>query len=433
MTNRLGIVFSSVMIYALVFMFVLATPLMLGGLVVQLGVVAVLCAAILAIFNNHVFVFFVQNAREFIVFSLIVLFFGVYSVLIEELNYSSNLVVERYAFLKVSVNNVVYFLFSVVLAAYLIKLRLDAYFLMNVVFFIGVVNSAVILVGFLNPEFRKLVESNLFQPPMSNINYEELDWRLRGVASAGGASLSLFNAVCIVFGIICSESKRLNSIVFFLGACCCLISCFVIARTGLMVGLFFLAWWLIKTLSNPLGFRFYLVLSLCALLVYVSLDYIDEFERILPWALEVFINLTSGKGATSSSTEHLATMFDVPDMLTQILFGFGFFESNAVYRSDSGYIKTIFSIGVVFSLALYLSVFYLLSSLVIKSDLKNKIYMYALIVILVLCEVKEPFLYQNYTSRVLYMVMIFLYLQRVGGRLVSEQTEVFGNSLRTTK
>ena len=105
--------------------------------------------------------------------------------------------------------------------------------------------------------------------------------------------------VCVVFGIICSETKRLNSMLFFIGACCCVLSCFVIARTGLTVGLFFLAWWLLKTLSNPLGSRFYIVAGLSVLLFYFSLDYLEDFERILPWALEIFINLTSGKGATS--------------------------------------------------------------------------------------------------------------------------------------
>jgi len=350
-----------------------------------------------------------HTSLEFVVFPAFIIFsIGLYSVLAEGVFFRENAVLEQYAFMRVALNNIVYLVFSFALYHFFRSVSLDNFSLFKIIFYVGVVNSFVIIFSFLNPEFRNLVESVLYQAPNSNINYQELDWRLRGFASAGGASLSMFNALCVVLGILLVESKRLSPVVFLLGTFLCLASCFVIARTGLMIGGFFFLVWMARNivLPNP---RKFIPIAVCLVgFFYLVMAFIDDFARVIPWALELVINLASGQGATSRSTEHLSTMFDIPDSFINLLFGYGFFEASVSYRSDSGYIKTIYSVGVLLSLVIYFLIFKVLFLGIKNYFQKGSIYWSLFIFFMFIAEIKEPFFYQNYTGRAFVLIAFFV-------------------------
>ena len=88
---------------------------------------------------------------------------------------------------------------------------------------------------------------------------------------------------------------------------------------------------------------------------------IEISDEIIAWAFE-WVDGIYGKKLDSSSADDLKTMLYLPDDPFHLIFGIGFFEGKSeIYpRTDSGYLKTILSIGVVFSLLLYLTLIYLL-------------------------------------------------------------------------
>lgn len=129
----------------------------------------------------------------------------------------------------------------------------------------------------------------------------------------------------------------------------------------------------------------------------------DKLASILPWAMEIFYNFLHGEGFRTNSTDELMSMYNVPSDLMKIILGFGFFEADISYRSDSGFIKTLYSIGL-FSLPLYLyHVYFLLYYLPVKFK-KYRFMFYLIFVFMMIMELKGPVFYQNYTSRVVFIL-----------------------------
>jgi hypothetical protein len=270
-------------------------------------------------------------------------------------------------------------------------------------------NSIIVVAEYLFPELKIFLESLLLQLDSSNIDYAEHAFRLRGLSSAGGAGLSIVNAVGVVLFVFLVSRKHVNSL---LGLICSIIiaaSNIFTGRTGLIFSLLFLGVLVLNLLVN--GFRggvsgIVRVLFLSLLLLFfasfavrISLD-----AEASNWAFEWLNGLGAGK-LTSASTDELASMLFLPQDVVHLFFGIGFFEGEGhIYaRSDSGYVKTILSIGLILGASLYIVIAALFYR-VTKVSAKYSPLVISILVFMFIVEVKEPFLYQNYAARFVFLL-----------------------------
>jgi hypothetical protein len=152
-----------------------------------------------------------------------------------------------------------------------------------------------------------------------------------------------------------------------------LLSLFLSGRTGFFVFGFGLIYYLIVSwaqgkklhFKNILIVNFILFLIPVLILTYV-VDFSD-FERMINWFFEIFINVLEGNGATSASTDVLLNdMYFLPDGAMNLLFGtFNFGRSDYLpyINSDVGYVLFIYGaglLGLFISFSLY-GYFYIVS------------------------------------------------------------------------
>lgn len=322
----------------------------------------------------------------------------------------------EFYFSKIIINVLVCSMFSLIFSAYLVKSNVTLPDILLLIFYVGLLNSAIVVLSFFISDFRTFIESILFQQINSNINYETVDWRLRGLAAAGGASLSIFTAFCLVIGMICNKMKLISSNAFLFYSVIMISSQFFVARTGLMISIVFILIWFFEECSR-IRLSFFIWFSFIVVSVtWLFSVFSDDISRVLPFALELFYNVLSGEQVATGSTNELIDMLYFPNDPHYFLLGFGCFEGCGYYRSDSGYFKSISAVGVFFSLSIYFFIFYILFFWVVKFIGAGTLYWRLLVIILFIAEVKEPFLYQNYVARSLILLVFFCVCTKANDR-----------------
>ena len=305
-----------------------------------------------------------------------------------------------------------YFISKLLLAKTSIELG-DAIFLIDkLIKFIAIAiftNSTVILLEFLVPEIKLAIESVLINSSDANINYQDHSFRFRGFSSSGGAGLSIVNTLGIIFFIFLLHKNRISRFAALVCGLVIVTSNIFTGRTGLIFSIVFFLLLLLCILSKvaQLGWRstirsvgsFLIVSTLILSTVNFDID-----PEITKWAFE-WANVTETGKVETSSTDDLLTMLYLPSDLSHLLVGVGFFEGNdRIYpRTDSGYLKTLLSIGVPFSLILYGWIIFLLTRL-IKISKQYTLLVWSLLAFMMLVEIKEPFLYQNFSARVIFLL-----------------------------
>lgn len=339
---------------------------------------------------------------------------SVYGAFVEAVSFGYPSDKEAYAFSRMSIRNFVYYIFGLGFFALFPRYKQIGN-LLKVFFIAAVVNSMVVIVEYVVPGVRTAIESVMFQNPSSNIDYLNVDWRLRGLAAQGGASLALASALGIWVGLY-SERKRLISMpAAMAGSLIILLSTIVVARTGLLLGLGFFALWICMVTKSLDRKSVALVALLPVVAAGAVVLVVTIFSEVIPWAFELFINVAAGRGLTTGSTSELLSMLKVPDDALRVIFGFGFFEADVSFRSDSGYIKTMYSVGILGSTLIYgLHAYFLLYRLPrVFSNYAGFFYVSGLV--LFFAEIKEPFLYQNYTARFLIILYALSFCALRGG------------------
>lgn len=266
------------------------------------------------------------------------------------------------------------------------------------------VNSFIILIEFYNPSAKEMLESILVNEKGANINYLEHAFRFRGFSSSGGSSLSIVNAATIWFAIaLCFLGKFSNLQTLGMTSVIAASNIFT-GRTGLAFGLafvlFFITFKYIPGLFKQ-GKGHFAKNILVIFLVIILLPPIEISDEVMNWAFEWTAGLESGK-VESASSDDLKTMLFIPDNPFHFLFGIGFFEgiNNVYMRTDSGYLKTLLSLGFLLSTVLYGFLFYLIYKIT-TIDKRLRLLIFPVAIFLIFVEIKEPFLYQNFLSRIL--------------------------------
>lgn len=391
----------NIFIFCIIFLFIFAPRLSIGG-GINLAFVSLLIVLFL----------FVIERRRLIVNKQ---FFMLGSFLLALANYHSILGViygnDVTFFATILVSIFLYVVFGWALSFILVKRGVNLSSLLDQLILLCAIavflNSAVIIIEYLFPAFRAVVESYLITNEA--VNYAEGGVVYRGFSAAGGAGLSVANAVGILLFIYLALNARVsNSLALFCSLVNVLASIFV-GRTGLIAGLIFVSIFVLMLLFKNLrsgisGIGRAVVLVVAVLFVLQFLNSFDLDPETAYWAFEWANGLDSGWPDTGSTNELKAMLF-LPDNPIHLLFGFGFYEGvNSLYpRSDSGYLKTLFSIGLIPGAILY----FVIAALFYKLCKVSNNYRWLVVSILLFMfavEVKEPFLYQNFTARVIFLL-----------------------------
>jgi hypothetical protein len=279
--------------------------------------------------------------------------------------------------------------------------------MMKLIVIITTLQALFIILTFIFPPFRIAVFSIIKGPEQLHkiTSVTSIIKRVSGISAVAGAGLSMMQ----FFGFACSytlaHARHTPNRIFYIIACLLIfVSNIVVGRSGLILavafsigysGLFFL----LNKRKDVAVKNITKLISLCIiglLALYFSLSeslrhYISY--KVLPWALEIV--LAGGDPAESKTVSTISRFLFLPDTWQGILFGYGTFDSlNGVHRnSDSGFVRLIFSFGVL-GCTLFYSIFLKLSHTLIKIE-KNHTFSIFMIIVMsffLVFESKEPFL-----------------------------------------
>jgi len=370
----------------------------------------------LLIFPFHIktFLTFLKNNTVIIkYFGLLILLFA-YNGLIFSFNISNDFTLFYSLILRLTV-----FYFPIVFILFYLNVHRhnNFYFLLKLLLFVITIQSVLILISFINFDFKIFVDNLL--PYTGNIDVTRLD-RMRGFSNTSGASLSIVQGIGAYIALLLLDKTNIthNKIIYLIFILINILALLFVARTGLVLflvtsSIYFLITISYKTLKSLfyilLGFIiiFYIVLNFQTMLdpKYIELFYI----KILPWALELFSNLSNGS-ATTASNQELWNMIHFPNNFKTLCFGDGIFD-RPYTLSDSGYVRYIYAMGIVGTGLLLFTIIYPILTIIkyIKKNKKEFFWVTILISFMLLIEIKEPFLLKPQVYPLL-LLLLFSYV-----------------------
>ncbi|TDQ37649.1 hypothetical protein EV213_1129 [Aureibacillus halotolerans] len=260
-----------------------------------------------------------------------------------------------------------------------------------------VIQSLIVFSQFSFEGFRVFLE-NTFQPT-GNIEYTRTD-RANGVG-AEGAFLSLLLATGLYFCSYFLHFKRIitvNYVIFFL---CLLTATFLTGRTGFYIGCVLSIFVFSSILLKDYGKTAMLKVLPIMLIAFFSLSFLvdrlgineDRLEQLNTWVTSVVDD-----GLEEGSVTALMEM-QIPSLSNETVVGTAVYRgttsNGTTVQHDSGYVQMYSSLGVVFAVIFYVSLFIYLITLIRKvRGGKLKVFFFAYILLIFIVELKEPFIFK---------------------------------------
>lgn len=343
-----------------------------------------------------------EIARIFLVLILIS-FFGLFSSVLHGITQVEHV--------KVAFSIFIYYLVGIGLfVSFGKKVEFDEFLLGSL--YVGVLNGFVILLQVQMPQFRTLVESVFVES--GNIDWAD-GFRYRGLASGGGASLSVFSAFMVYICLYLYGVKKIGALMASVSLIVLIASVFFIGRTGvLLIFVAFLFHALVQGWRNIKIITF--TVGAVVFVYFAGLDYIKEFliqeygEGFYRYSLGFLLEGRQGikdEGTADIIAEFLTV---VPKDFPEILIGYGFYGGSDFYPwTDSGYARMFLSVGFLFGFIFYVCAFYIFK----KSTPGKEIFFWPLIALLAIAETKEGMMFAGYSSRLLFILMGFWAAQKL--------------------
>ncbi|VAW76722.1 hypothetical protein MNBD_GAMMA12-3543 [hydrothermal vent metagenome] len=307
---------------------------------------------------------------------------------------------------------IVKYIFAIVMSYIVSIIVIDHYAEDSVLFLIKTMVLSALLISitcaleFFLPSFKAffamLIETS------GNIEYEE-SFRVHGLATGGGASLSVGLALSSVLGLFLFEkSNGLKSVFWGSVSLFIFVSTLFVGRTGLFLLLFFYLMYFASTIS----FRGVLVVILVIVLMYTFVGSVQEEQLNIfyNYSLEPLMNYIENGVIESKTTTGLMSMYYMPDAF-HVLFGAGYwrYPTHGYDLSDVGYMKIIMAYGFIGAMVFYSLQLYIYShaySFFVKRY-KFKIGFLFIFYVLFIAELKEEFFVQNYAFKILILLAVF--------------------------
>jgi len=396
---------SSVLLFIILYGYILS-PRLDFGVVVHLGLISVIFMVIIVGIKQQRFVL------PGMLFYVAIFFFSLAAYHLGVALFFNNIPIY---FVSICISVVVSVAFGCIIASFLSMRIMRAVAIIDKLIVLSVlvvfVNSSIIIGEYLLPDMRDLIESILLNVKSQSIygSYATHPFYFRGLSSAGGAGLSVLNALAVLFLIYLVRHKKLSNISALFASSVIVFSNIFIGRTGLIFGLVFLLFLIMVILiqfirTGRLSPKRTLAFIVTAMVILIFIVNFNLNQEAAAWAFEWVDGFQTGNFSTAS-TNDLKSMFFLPDDPIHLLFGIGFFEGdgNIYPRTDSGYLKTILSIGLPLAVLLYSVIIYLFSRLKLVSS-RYYWLVVSVVIFMLIVEIKEPFLYQNFAARVMLML-----------------------------
>ncbi|MBW3226014.1 hypothetical protein [Marinobacter adhaerens] len=310
----------------------------------------------------------------------------------------------QFVHLKVSMSIAVYIFISHGLFFLFLKGGFEFNDFVHCLLLVVSLNSLVIVSQVYFPLFRQIIEN--FLVLSGNIDWTE-GFRYRGIASGGGASLSVLVPVSAVLALYLYSERYLSFISMMVHLFVLIFSVFFIGRTGLVllpiVALFFIFFnarkYLFRTTAGlVLGLGLFFALSGVIKKALIEQYGIGFYNYAVGFLLPGGEGL-KGEGTVSTIMQFLSVL---PTTFPEVIFGYGFYGGSEFEPwTDSGYSRMFLSVGYIFGL-----LFYILFFLMFRNVLFYKPFLFLTIgALLLVAEIKEPLLFTGYSAR-LYIVIL---------------------------
>jgi hypothetical protein len=384
--------------FAVVFMFVFA-PRIDVGLALHLGYLSVgvlILAGARAVPRLVLDQQFIQLAGFFV-------FLGLYHSLVGML-----VGTESFTFLRVMLSLPLYIAFGFLFRRLFIPVHASqqeaTLRMLRVYVYCIFANSALLLLEYFVPQLKETVESVLIREVNANIDYASHPFRLRGLSAAGGAALSVANALGLWLCLALVLRGVIGQVQGYTMAVVIAASNIFVGRTGLAISVVFLIIHLLTLMSSRVGIKRLVAYGTLFSIGMFILSQLHWDRAVTAWAFAPLIGLAADP-SDSYELHVLRTMLFLPDEPVQLLFGVGYFIGRNVLQAptDSGYVKTVLAVGLPLACLLYGSILVAAYRVIKSSSLAYVLLPIFLIGLVV--EVKEPFMYQNIVGRLVFMLI----------------------------
>ena len=271
-------------------------------------------------------------------------------------------------------------------------------------------NSTIIIFEFLFPPLREFVESFLVQLDNDYL----FSTRFRGIASAGGAALSLVPSIGMLLSFELLRKQKLSILMVSIYTLVLFLSLLLIGRTGIVlsvipIGLFLLTRYRKLYLSNLVfDLIFFSLVSVgCLFFIdFIGGSFGDSFIDYTIGFLFQDGGIANEETTTALANQHLAA---IPTEFPAAIFGYGFYGYGGFEpHSDSGFARMFMSVGIPLGL-IYYTIFIRLIFGYFK--IGKSLFLIFLLILLLFAEIKEPLLFSQFASRafLLFTVSSFVF------------------------
>ena len=282
--------------------------------------------------------------------------------------------------------------------------------LFKMYFAIIFVNSIIITLQVLDPGLRAMIEGIIAES--SRTDYLE-GIRYRGLASAGGATLSIATAISTVTAIHFAKIKEINwSTAIAIG----MINTFAmifIGRTGFLV---LMAYLLYDTITNVKKIKLIASLFISPIFIWifytlvesavnVNIINIENYRHAFGILLDINEYGLTGAAENEGTIPNLLSFFAFPESIWNLIFGIGNFSGGYLwgYPGDPGLMKVLTLVGLPATIILYLFIIFLTTKLA-NASIKYKNLILFIGLILIVLEIKEPFLFKGSSAKLFWIV-----------------------------
>lgn len=376
-----------------VFIFIVLNPYTVFGNVAYFAMIPFLLASVIGRFRY-------LSADGFYLLGLMILIsmVGVFVSFVNNIG--------QFVHLKVAVSLFVYFLVAHGVFAFFSKRGFVFNDFIYCALLAVVINGLVIVAEVFFPVFRDVIEG--FLVASGNVDWQE-GFRYRGLASGGGAALSVLVPVAVVMALYLYKEKYIGNVVLVSHLSILIFSLVFIGRTGgVLLPLVFISFIFFN-------FRRYFlrvigVLFLMALVVGFGYEYfkqviIDRYGiGFFNYSLGFLLEGSGGMKSEGTVDVILGFLKVLPSTFPEVLIGYGFYGEGEFYPwTDSGYSRMFLSVGYFFGL-----MFYVCFLLLFRSVFFYKPFLYLTIgLLLFVAETKEPLLFSGYSSRTYFLLLVF--------------------------
>ncbi|MDW1964771.1 hypothetical protein R7P37_14435 [Vibrio sp. 431] len=323
--------------------------------------------------------------------------------------------------IRVTTNILIYLIFSVGVSVLVTKMKMSINDIFKYVFFVLVINSIVVLLQVTFPVFRTVIE--FFLLPSGNVDWSD-GFRYRGIASGGGAALSILIPVALSLGLYLLKEKEIRWYTLMAASLVLTVSLFFIGRTGIaLIPIVLTIYLLFSGAKNLL--RALIIISI-SLIMFVSLfEHIKDFvisvygEAFFKYAFGFFLDGKQGIEDEGTVGVLIDFVSVVPYTFPEVLTGVGFYGSGDFYPwTDSGYARMFLSVGFFFGGLYYIAYFMLFR----KTFKLIPFLSVSVALILAISEVKEGLMVSGYAARVFILIMV-MYEYMVRAPIVNMKVE----------